>query len=85
MKGVSFGQYYPTDSLMHRLDPRVKVLMTVACIVATFLCKSLLAFVGLTLFSMLLILISKIPMKMVLRSIKGILLSLYLPRQSISL
>ena len=73
MKGVSFGQYYPTDSLMHRLDPRVKVLMTVACIVATFLCKSLLAFVGLTLFSMLLILISKIPMKMVLRSIKGIL------------
>ena len=73
MKGVSFGQYYPTNSLIHRLDPRVKVLMTVAYIVATFLCKSLLAFVGLTLFSVLLITLSRIPLKMVLRSIKGIL------------
>ena len=73
MKGVSFGQFYPTNSLIHRLDPRVKVLMTVAHIVATFLCKSLLAFVGLTLFSVLLITLSRIPLKMVLRSIKGIL------------
>ena len=73
MKGVSFGQFYPTNSLIHRLDPRVKVLMTVAYIVATFLCKSLLAFVGLTLFSVLLVTFSKIPLKMVLRSVKGIL------------
>ena len=73
MKGVSFGQFYPTESLIHRLDPRVKVLMTVAYIVATFLCKSFIAFIGLTLFSALLITVSKIPLKMVLRSIKGIL------------
>lgn len=73
MKGVSFGQFYPTSSLIHRLDPRVKVLMTVAYIVATFLCKSFLSFVGLTLFSVLLITLSKIPISMVLRSVKGIL------------
>lgn len=73
MKGISFGQFYPAESLIHRLDPRIKVLMTVAYIVATFLCKSFFAFVGLTVFSALLITISKLPMKMVLRSIKGIL------------
>ena len=73
MKSISFGQFYPTDSLIHRIDPRVKVLMTVAYIVATFLCRSLIAFVGLTLLSMLLIALSKIPMGLVLRSIKGIL------------
>lgn len=73
MRSVSFGQFYPSGSLIHRLDPRVKVLMTVACIVATFLCKSLVAFIGLTLFSAFIILLSKIPFKLILRSIKGIL------------
>ena len=73
MRGVSFGQFYPVHSLIHRLDPRVKVLMTVAYIVSTFLCKSLLAFVCLSVFSVLLINVSRIPLRMVLRSIKGIL------------
>ena len=39
MKGVSFGQYYPAESVIHRLDPRAKVIMSVLYIVCTFLCK----------------------------------------------
>ena len=73
MRSVSFGQYYPAESPIHRLDPRAKVIATVAFIVCTFLCKSLLSFVAMTLSAILLILLSRIPIGLVLRSMKGIL------------
>ena len=44
MKGIAFGQYYPADSVLHRLDPRAKVIASVAYIVAAFLCKNTFAF-----------------------------------------
>jgi len=36
MKNVALGQYFPGSSLMHRLDPRVKLLLTIAVIVLIF-------------------------------------------------
>lgn len=72
MKGVSFGQYYPADSVIHRLDPRTKVILTVFYIVLTFWAKSAVAFAALFLSAALLIVLSKIPMRMVLRSLRAI-------------
>lgn len=71
--GISFGQYYPADSLLHRLDPRTKVLMTVLYIVCTFLCRSLLAFSALVASAILLVAISRLPIRMILRSLRPIL------------
>ena len=73
MKGFSFGQFYPVDSPIHRLDPRTKVILAVLYIVCTFLCKSLTAFSALLLSAILLVLCSKIPLKIVLRSMRPIL------------
>ena len=73
MKGFTFGQYYPTDSVLHRMDPRTKVLCAVAYIVASFLCKNTFAFALLLLSAFALILISRIPMKVVLRSIRALI------------
>ena len=73
MKSFAFGQYYPSKSVLHRLDPRAKVILTVFYIVCTFLCKNLTAFVILTLSAVLLIAVSRIPMGMILRSLKPIL------------
>ncbi len=73
MKGFSFGQYYPASSILHRLDPRTKVILAVLYIVMTFLCKSALSFAVLTLCAILLILISRIPLRIVLRSMRSIL------------
>ena len=73
MKGISFGQFYPADSLMHRLDPRIKVILAIVYIVCTFLCKSLVSFLLLTLSVFCLVLISKIPLKTILRSIRPLL------------
>lgn len=73
MKSITLGQFYPSDSILHRLDPRMKVILAVLYIVATFLCKNVLSFALLLLSAIVLILISKIPMKLVLGGIKAIL------------
>ena len=73
MKGFAFGQYYPADSVMHRLDPRMKVIMAMIYIVAAFLCKNFFSFVLLLATTLCLILVSKIPVKIVLRSIRALI------------
>ena len=72
MKGFAFGQYYPADSLLHRMDPRAKVIAAIAYIVAAFLCRNTFAFVLLLVSAFALILISRIPMKVILRSIRAL-------------
>lgn len=73
MKNFSFGQYYPADSPIHRLDPRAKVILAILYIVCTFLCGNLSAFLVLVASAVLLILLSKIPLSLVLRSLRPIL------------
>ncbi len=73
MSNITFGQYYPAKSVIHSLDPRAKVLGAIAYIVAAFLCKNTLSFVALLLSSLLLVLISRIPLRIVLRSIRALI------------
>lgn len=74
MKSIAFGQYYPTESVIHRLDPRAKIIMTILYIVCTFLCKNLLSFVLLVLSAILLAIISRIPLRLILRALRPILM-----------
>jgi energy-coupling factor transport system permease protein len=39
MRDVSFGQYYPSNSFVHKCDPRTKILFLIVYIVAIFLAK----------------------------------------------
>ena len=73
MKNIALGQYYPSGSLLHRLDPRMKVIMALLYIVATFLAKNAIAFGMLLVSALALILISRIPLRIVLSAIKPIL------------
>ncbi len=73
MKSIALGQYYPVNSPMHRLDARMKVVLAVLYIVCTFLCKNVLSFAALLVTTLLLILISRIPLRAVLRGIRPIL------------
>ncbi len=73
MKDVTFGQYYPSDSAVHRLDPRVKILLLIAYIVMVFITKTFWGFALAGLFLLAVILIAKLPFLSVLRSVKGIL------------
>lgn len=72
MREITLGQYYPTSSPMHRLDPRIKLLMMITYIVMIFFIQT---FIGYGLVLLLLILtvaVSKIPPLKVLKSLKMI-------------
>lgn len=70
---IALGQYYPSSSVMHRLDPRIKFILAIAYIVAGFVCKNVFSFVLLLASTIILVLLSKIPLKTVLKSIKAII------------
>ncbi len=76
MKNISLGQYYPGSSVMYRLDPRMKLIMAFVYILSSFLARNVISFGLLLISSVLLILISRIPMSMILNSIKPILVIL---------
>jgi energy-coupling factor transport system permease protein len=73
MNGFAFGQYYPADSLLHRLDPRAKLIMALLLVVTSFLCKHVVAFAALLAAAILLVLLSRIPLRLVLKSIRPVL------------
>lgn len=73
MKDIAFGQYYPTESFVHSMDARAKILMTIIYITAIFLCASFFAFLCVTIFLIICVVVAKIKPSVVLKSIKPIL------------
>lgn len=73
MKNFSFGQYYPVPSPVHALDPRMKIILALLYIVCSFLCKNILSFGLLALSALGVVLLSRIPLKMVFGSIKPVI------------
>ena len=78
LNDVTFGQYYPVKSFVHSLDPRTKLVLLIAYIVAIFIAQT---FYGMILCAIVLIatvFIARVPFGSVLRSVKGILFILIL-------
>ena len=73
MRSITFGQYYPAKSLIHSLDPRFKVVLSIIYIVCAFLCKSVASFAALFLSAILIVLLSGIPLKTVVGAVKPLL------------
>ena len=73
-KDVAFGQYYPVDSPVHRLDARVKLLLTLLFVIAIFFVKSYFGFMLTAVVLIAVILLARLPMASVLKSVKGVLL-----------
>ena len=73
MKSIAFGQYYPADSVIHRLDPRAKVIMMILYIVCSMICKNVIAFGVLLLSAVAIVLLSRIPARTILRSIRPLI------------
>ncbi|MEG1528870.1 MAG: energy-coupling factor transporter transmembrane component T [Clostridia bacterium] len=72
-RDVSFGQYYPTNSVVHRLDARVKLLLTILFVVGIFFIKTYFGFMLTIALLLTVILFARLPMMSVLKSVKGIL------------
>ena len=69
---ITLGQFFPGDSLIHRLDPRTKILLATIFIVCVFVANNPLGFLTLILSVLILVAISKISFKVILKSIKPI-------------
>ena len=67
------GQYYPGDSAIHRLDPRIKIVAALFYFIALFMAKQLLAYGLLGAFAIFTILLSRVPGKMLLKGLKPLL------------
>ncbi len=70
LSNITLGQYYPADSAVHKLDPRVKIVLLIAVIVAIFLARNLLAFLPVIAFLALAARLSKVPVKLMLKGLK---------------
>ena len=73
LKDITLGQYFPGDSLIHRLDPRMKIIISIIYITAIFSTSSLYTLSGVFLFNILLILLSGIPFKIIIKSLKPLI------------
>lgn len=71
MRDVSFGQYYPGDSVIHRLDPRTKILFVVVYIVSIFFVDSYTGYLTAFLMFLIIAFLSGIPLRMIFKSIKA--------------
>jgi len=69
---ASFGVYYEKDSLIHRLDPRTKLLFMIVFLVSIFVAKDIFSYLLLILITVASIIISKVPFMMVLKGLKPI-------------
>ena len=78
LRDVTFGQYYLADSFLHKMDARVKLVLCLVFMVGIFFVVSFVGFAWLTLFLLLAIAFSKVPLKSILKSIKGIIILLAL-------
>lgn len=70
---ITLGQFFPGSSLLHRLDPRSKILLSIAFIVSVFLAASPAAFLALIIAVAVLVLISGVSFKVILKGIKPII------------
>ena len=73
MSDVSFGQYYPAKSFAHNLDPRTKLIFLIVYITAIFLATTFWALGVCALAFLLCVIVSRVPVGKILKSIKGIL------------
>ena len=78
IRDITIGQYYPANSKLHRLDPRVKIMCTLFYLISLFLFKSVLGYAIATVFLAAVIRISKVPLKFILKGLKPIIMLLML-------
>lgn len=76
IRDITIGQYYPADSVVHKLDPRVKLFATMIYIIALFLYKGFAGFALITLFLIGAIKLSKVPFKYMMKGLKAIIMLL---------
>lgn len=78
LKDITIGQHYPTDSVIHKLDPRTKILITLALIVGLFIINKFIGYLFIIAFIAASIVISKIPVRYMLKGLKPLYVLIFI-------
>lgn len=73
LKNITIGQYFPGSSYIHMLDPRTKILITIGYMIIIFLINNIIGYLIQFFIIYLFYILSKIPVKMIIKSLKPIL------------
>lgn len=76
LRDITLGQYYPADSVLHRLDPRTKFLGTLAFIISVFVFHTIPGYAVATVFLAGMIILSRVPVKFMFKGLKAIVVLL---------
>ncbi len=76
LRDITIGQYYQTESILHKMDPRVKLGGTVLYIISLFLFENFLGYLIAMIFLAIIIKLSKVPLKFMIKGMKTIILLL---------
>lgn len=72
IRDITLGQYYPADSILHKLDPRVKLVTTIAFLVALFVADDWVGYLVATVFLVAVIKLSRVPFHFMVKGLKAI-------------
>lgn len=76
IRDITIGQYYPADSILHRLDPRVKLIGTFLFIISLFAFDSFYGYIAVAFFLATVIKLSKVPFRFIVRGLKAVVVLL---------
>jgi len=76
IRDITLGQYYDADSILHKLDPRVKLVGTIVFIVSLFVIQNIWGYLIATVFLASMIILSKVPFKFMIKGMKAIIIVL---------
>ena len=77
MKDVTFDQYYPAESVIHRLDARAKIIFSLLYMIGIFFVASYTMYLAVFIFLVSVVALAKIPLKLLFKSVKAILFILF--------
>ncbi len=73
LNDITIGQYIDTGSFLHKLDSRIKLVLTILYVVVLFMIDSLISYIIFTAFTLFLVILSKIPLRFILKGLKPML------------
>ena len=76
LKDITLGQFFPGDSIIHRLDPRTKLILTILFITVLFICRGFVPYAVMTVFLFSIICVTGISIRLIFKSIRPILILL---------
>ena len=73
LRDITIGQYIDTGSFLHKMDPRIKLILTICYVIVLFIINSPATYAVFTVFTFALIILSKIPVKLILKGLRPML------------